>query len=319
MKILPVIRRYRLEFALASFLVLAVLYVLLAAAPQEFPEGGVVTISDGASISEASHVLKSANVIRSPFSFTSIVRLMNGAKGVLAGRYAFTNPENVFQVASRVSRGETGLKPVSITIPEGLDSREIALILSRELDNFDRDRFQELAREHEGYLFPETYHFLPGVTPESVINTMLDTFSEMVQPLEGDISASGRSLDTIVTMASILEREARKYETRRTVSGILWKRIDHSIPLQVDAVFGYIFGKSGYAPSFDDLEFDSPYNTYTNRGLPPGPIANPGLESIRAALDPADSPYFYYLTGSDGRMYYAQTFEQHKANRSRLR
>ena len=120
-------------------------------------------------------------------------------------------------------------------------------------------------------------------------------------------------------MASILEKEARKLETRKVIAGILWKRIEIGMPLQVDAVFGYIHATSTYSPTFEDLEVDSPYNTYTNRGLPPGPIGNPGLESIRAALEPTKTPYLYYLTGKDGFMYYAKTFDQHVANRRFLR
>jgi UPF0755 protein len=120
-------------------------------------------------------------------------------------------------------------------------------------------------------------------------------------------------------MASIIEREARKSETRRIISDILWRRIELGMPLQVDAVFGYILGKSGYAPNFEDLKIISPYNTYLNRGLPPGPIANPGLDSILAAVEPKPNDWLYYLTGSDGKMYYAKTFEKHVANRVHLK
>ena len=116
-------------------------------------------------------------------------------------------------------------------------------------------------------------------------------------------------------MASLIEKEADTAEDRRIVSGILWNRIDADMPLQVDAVFGYILDRSGYAPTGSDLEIDSPYNTYENRGLPPGPIANPGLDALTAALHPAATEYFYYLTGRDGLMYYAETFEEHKRNR----
>jgi UPF0755 protein len=103
------------------------------------------------------------------------------------------------------------------------------------------------------------------------------------------------------------------------VAGILWKRIEIGMPLQVDAVFGFIYGKPTFSPTFDELEVDSPYNTYKNKGLPPGPIGNPGLDSIRAALEPVSSPYLYYLTGVDGTMHYSRTFEQHVANRRFLR
>ena len=120
-------------------------------------------------------------------------------------------------------------------------------------------------------------------------------------------------------MASILQKEVRQPDTMKMVSGILWKRLSIGMALQVDAVFGYIFNKPTYSPSLDDLAVDSLYNTYKYRGLPPGPISNPGLDAIEAALTPTPSKYLYYLTGKDGTMHYATTFEQHIDNRKYLR
>jgi UPF0755 protein len=115
-------------------------------------------------------------------------------------------------------------------------------------------------------------------------------------------------------MASILEREAQSPDDMRIVSGILWHRIALGMPLQVDAAFGYAHGADGYAPTVHDLTTDSPYNTYLRKGLPPTPIANPGLAALQAAVTPTSTPYLYYLTGSDGQMHYAVTFDQHKKN-----
>jgi UPF0755 protein len=117
-------------------------------------------------------------------------------------------------------------------------------------------------------------------------------------------------------MASILEREANNPEDMRIVAGILWNRLDIDMPLQVDAVFGYIRQENGYTPTAEDLQLDSPYNTYRNRGLPPTPISNPGLDALLAAVQPEETPYLYYLTGRDGKMYYGRTFEDHKRNRA---
>lgn len=140
-------------------------------------------------------------------------------------------------------------------------------------------------------------------------------FDEQVRTIAAEIEESGRSLDDIVIMASLLEREAQSEEDMRIVSGILWKRLDEDMRLQVDAVFGYIHGENGYEPTADDLELDDPYNTYRYEGLPPTPIANPGLVALRAAAMPLESPYFYYLTGRDGLMYYGETFAEHTRNR----
>ena len=121
--------------------------------------------------------------------------------------------------------------------------------------------------------------------------------------------------ERVVTMASILEKETKVGEDRAVVSGILWKRVSIGMALQVDAVFGYIHNTDTYHPSLDDLEVDSPYNTYRNPDLPPGPIGNPGIDALRAALSPVSSKYLYYLSGKDGTVHYAETFEGHKKNR----
>ncbi len=115
-------------------------------------------------------------------------------------------------------------------------------------------------------------------------------------------------------MASLLEREARTLKEKRMISGILWNRINKNMPLQVDAVFGYIFGKPTFSPSFADLKVKSSYNTYIHRGLPPGPISNPGLDSLLAAATPTKTAYLYYLTGTNGKMYYSKTLAEHNAH-----
>ena len=117
-------------------------------------------------------------------------------------------------------------------------------------------------------------------------------------------------------MASLLEEEARQTPTRRTVAGILWKRLDLGMPLQVDATLRYLLGKSSHELTREDLEYDSPYNTYKDAGLPPGPISNPGLDAILAALRPVETAYLYFLTDSEGNIHYARTFEEHVANKA---
>jgi len=216
----------------------------------------------------------------------------------------------MFVVADRIAKGERGIESIRVTVTEGMTAREMGEVFARSLPDFDAAVFTTLATPYEGYLFPDTYFIDPGTSPEQVVQLLRDTFVERTKNI-----SSEPDFDQVVIMASIIEKEANNAEDRRIVSGILWDRIELDMPLQVDAVFGYILGRSGYAPTGDDLEIDSPYNTYLNRGLPPGPIANPGLDAIEAARKPSSSPYLYYLTGTDGRMYYAETFEGHKQNR----
>jgi UPF0755 protein len=308
---------YLILFA-AAFVLLST-YALFITPPRAYPSGASVSVPEGTSVREAGELLEKTGALRSADAFALAVRFWNPDGGVLASTYALPQKESAFQLAYRFAHGDTGIKPVRVTIPEGLSSREIGELLKERLGYFDSERFRILGEAEEGYLFPETYYLTPGTEPDAAVRLMKETFNEKVLPIEEKIRASGKSVHEVVTMASLIEREARKPETRRMISDIFWRRIELGMPLQVDAVFGYIFGKSGYAPNFEDLKAESPYNTYLNRGLPPGPIANPGLDSILAAVEPKANNYLYYLTGKDGKMYYATTFEKHVANRVHLR
>lgn len=308
-------RRASVISALALFLI-ASLFVL---PPFGHAESERVTIPEGTPVSEAARTLEEARVIRSSALFTLLVRTFGGARGVSAGTYVFDKPLPLFAVLRRVSAGDTGAPLVKVTIPEGATVRDIARLIAEASSGFDEAAFVALAGREEGYLFPETYFFPSGVTPEAALAAMRAEFDARITELEGDISVSGKSLRDVVIMASLLEKEARKFETRRTVAGILWKRLELGMPLQVDAVFGYILGTDTFSPTFDQLKLDSPYNTYTHVGLPPGPIGNPGIDSLKAALNPNESPYFFYLTGADGTMHYAKTFDEHVANRRYLK
>lgn len=280
-------------------------YAFFVSPPTSFPKGSVLAVESGQSISSVAEELKVQGAIRSEFSFKVAVRLLGG---VQAGWYGLEEPEGAWELAWRVAHGETGLSPISITVPEGSTIREIETLVS-----------VTIPKKYEGYLFPDTYNFLPGTQSDLIVERMQERYEEVVAPLRERIQASGHSEKEIVIMASILEKEARLPETRRMVAGILWKRLDIGMALQVDAVFGYIQGTDTFHPTLDDLKIDSPYNTYLHRGLPPGPINNPGREAILAALEPTKSPYLYYLTGKDGTMHYAKTFEQHVANKRFLR
>lgn len=309
--------RRRVAYVVAPLAVLALVYVFFFASPLGYPPGAIVHVNDGESVSEVAEMLHAKGFVQSPIIFKALVRLW-GDSGVRAGSYAVSK-ENVITLSYRFVNGVSGLEPQRVTIPEGSTVRDIAETLKTALQDFDDVGFIAAAKSKEGYLFPDTYFFLPGVPPELVIKTLSANYEAQVGPLRAEIIESGHSEVAIITMASLLQNEARKPETMKTISGILWKRIDVGMPLQVDAVFGYIFGKDTYSPSLDDLKVDSPYNVYTHKGLPPGPIGNPGIDAIIAALRPTKTPYLYYLTGKDGFMYYAKTFAEHVANKVHLR
>lgn len=317
-KIFSILLRIRRVYIMTGLLAVALLVLVWGAifdAPKNFPLGETVTIPVGVTTEEIANILHDANVIESKKLYLGFTRAFFNADKVKAGDYFFSNSVGPLIVAYRVATGVHGVEPVTITLSEGLTIREMAELIEEKFPHISAEEFKNKADGLEGYLFPNTYNFVPNVSAQTIINTMYGEFEKQISVLRKEIDFD-KPLSDIVVMASILEREARQFETKQKVSGILWDRIDIGMALQVDAVFGYIFERETFHPSLEDLEIDSPYNTYKNRGLPPGPISNPGIESLRAAVDPIKTEYLFYLTGNDGQMYYARTFDGHRRNRA---
>ncbi|MFA5838382.1 MAG: endolytic transglycosylase MltG [Candidatus Paceibacterota bacterium] len=307
---------YEIISTIASvILLLCAFYFFFFSAPFNFPVGSVIRIDRGLSLDEISKLLYKENVIKSPFWFKAIITVIDGQGGADAGDYFFSKKRGLINVSTRISNSEYGLIPISITIPEGATSFEISEILRKNISNFDSEKFLKIAVPLEGYLFPDTYFFLPNITPENVIETIKNNFVKKISTIYGEIEKFDKPLEDIIIMASIIEEEARNFETRKIVSGILWERIKIDMPLQVDAVFPYIIGKNTYELTLNDLSHDSPYNTYKYKGLPFGPISNPGLDSIKATISPTKTNYLYYLSDRGGNMHYAKTFSEHKINK----
>ncbi|MES3004719.1 MAG: endolytic transglycosylase MltG [Patescibacteria group bacterium] len=305
----------------AQVIVFSALVVLLAVLssffpPKSFPVNTIVHIENGTNLQAVSLELERLNVIRSPFIFRIAVILMEAEKNIIAGDYLLEKKLGVLTIAKRLTTGESKLEDKKLTIPEGWGVIEIGNYLEQNLVGFDKNLFYELAKTKEGYLFPDTYFFHPSSKPDAVIEKMETNFEEKILAIPG-IKSNSRNIEDIIIMASILEGEAKTTESRKIVAGILWKRISIDMPLQVDATFKYINGKNTYELSLDDLQIDSPYNTYKYRGLPPTPINNPGLDSILAAMNPTKTNYLYFLSSKDGKMYYATNFEGHQVNRDR--
>ncbi|MEK7621891.1 MAG: endolytic transglycosylase MltG [Patescibacteria group bacterium] len=289
-------------------------FIFTFSSPGDFPRKSLVTVSEGASIGEVAALFARERLVRSPKALEYLVRFKKDI--VVAGDYFFSQPANVFIVAARLASGDYDLTPIKVTIPEGATSHNIAVLLARLIPDFDRESFTALAAEREGYLFPDTYYVQPTWQPERLIELMTKQFRANIKLLDPLIASSGRTLEQVVIMASILEREARTTESRRLIAGILWKRLDDGMPLQVDAVFPYIMDRNTFEVSRADLATSSPYNTYRYRGLPIGPIANPGLDALTAALTPVESDYWFFLSDRSGAFHYAVDFEGHKRNKA---
>ena len=203
---------------------------------------------------------------------------------------------------------------ITITIPEGYTVKQIAKVFENN-NLFLKGEFLSLYETDEGYLFPDTYKFFKNTTPQKVSEKMKNNFDIKVAEFLPEIARQKKSLNDIIIMASIIEKEVHNPEDRKIVSGILWKRIERGIGLQVDASLMYILGKTSAELTQDDLKINSLYNTYKYKGLPAGPISNPGKNAIEAAIFPQTSPYLFYLSDNDGITRYARNFEEHKNNK----
>lgn len=320
-KVIIYLDKHLFRIAAAVVLILLVYsttYFLFWRAPRPFPEQALVTIERGESLSQIASSFEENRVVRSSLWLKALIILWGGEKRVVAGDYYFPSAVSVFKVAKMIRKGEFGLVALKITVPEGSSSYEIAEILKKSLPAFKAEDFiDEVAdNNYEGYLFPDTYFLTPNVKAGEVILMMRENFARQIKTYEEDILKFEKPLNEIVIMASIIEDEANgTIESKRIVSGILWKRIRKEMPLQVDAAFQYYNGKNSYTLTKDDLAEDHEYNTYVNKGLPPTAITNPGIDALRAAITPTPTEYLYFLSDKAGNMYYAKTFEQHKANR----
>ena len=269
-----------------------------SAAPSGFPTDVSVSVPKGATLSETADFLQAHDIIRSTTLFKLYALAIDGSTtGLKTGDYLFTAAEPAFRVAYRLVTGDEGFPVEKVTVPEGASSTQIASIIERQIPGFDARGFVAAAASHEGYLFPETYFWPTNATPDRVISDMTARFDAEIatSSVRTALASSTRSLSDIVGMAAILEREATSSHDRRIVAGILWKRLDAGMPLQVDS-----------APE-----------TYKNKGLPARPIADPGIQAILDAATPIATPYWYYLSDSHGVLHYAATLQGHAENKNR--
>lgn len=282
----------------------------------------IVEIRRGATLRGVANKLVSEKIISSPMVFEVAARLGGAAKKIHAGEFLLQRSSSINEIIKQLTYGKTILRPV--TIPEGLTIREIG----RKLENmgfateesfiaatYDKKllaSFNIPAESMEGYLFPETYHFPKGITAKNIAKTMLKMFFSQVSEVipEDEIKNRAR-LHKVITLASLIEKETAVKSERKTISSVFTNRLKKKMLLQCDPTVIYAL------PEFDgnirkkDLEYDSPYNTYRYRGLPPGPIANPGLASIDAANYPADTKYIYFVAKNNGEHLFSSTLKEH--------
>lgn len=285
--------------------------VRLNTSPDTFPIETEFVIEQGTSAQEVMLRLKNAGYIQSEYLALVFLKTKFSDAFIHAESYTFVEPLTTYGVVESITSGSNLTPDMRAVFFEGFKTADLTAYLPTRFSNEDVSAFEQ----YEGFLFPDTYYIARDDTVEDIVERMHETYEVKTASLQSQIENSILTEEGIITFASILQREANSEETMRMVAGILWNRLTLGMPLQVDATFHYLLGKTSKQLTRADLGMDSPYNTYIHKGLPPTPIANPGLTAIEAVLDPIDSDYLFYLTGDDGNFYYAKTFNEHKRNK----
>lgn len=286
-----------------------------------------MVVKPGTTASEISDRLMQLGVIDSRLRFWWLMKLQGDASKFKTGTYAFTPHMDEQAVLDKLVAGDTTV--VKFTIPEGFGIKEIAKRLADE-GLVDEQEFLAEAKDFapydymkkrpnvryaaEGYLFPDTYVIHSDVSAEGIMKMMAEDFDTRLTPaLRQQAAAKGLSIHDLVTLASLVEKEARYDEDRPIIAQVFFKRLQMGMPLQSDTTLQYLMAGPKEDVSIEDTKIDSPYNTYQHEGLPPGPIASPGMKSILAVLNPANTDYLYFVADRQGHNHYSQTYDEHLA------
>jgi len=315
---------------LLAVTVVTVGWMWAASRPPERAEPARIVVEPGTPVRALGARLEEARVIRSPRLFELWLRAGGNAGSIQAGNYEIPPGLNLPGVIDVLVAGRTLL--ASVTIPEGLRLEQQAGVAAREL-GIDSAAFVAAATDPafaaslgvdaptlEGYLFPETYRVDPSTDARELVRLMVGEFHRAFgDEWKARAAALGRSVGEIVTLASIVEEEARVPEERPVIAGVFWNRLRTGMKLEADPTVQYALGSHRQRVLYRDLEIDSPYNTYLFPGLPPGPIASPGYASLEATLYPDSVPWFYFFaTGEGGRHTFSETFAEHNRKRREL-
>jgi len=287
-----------------------------------------IVIPKGSTVKSISKILKDENMIKDSFVFELYCKINEKSDKIKAGKYRISNSMEVPEIVEVLVSGKALIDTVRFTIPEGYNLAQIVdkinslgVVSSESINEalkagrYEYEFIEQIPdRENklEGYLFPDTYEIYRDTTAEAIIKKLLGRFDDVfTEEFRKRAEELNMSIDQVVTLASIIEREARLDKERKTISGVFHNRLKKKMLLQSCATVQYLLKEPKEELLYEDLEIDSPYNTYKYAGLPPGPIASPGLASIEAALYPEDTDLLYFFALDDGSHVFTKTYNEH--------
>lgn len=298
-----------------------------------------VEIPEGTPVSTMGDMLEEQGLIRSSSAFSLLVRVQGAAANLQAGVHDLSPSMTMPEIVAALQEGAEEAGLLKVTVNEGLTVDQIAEVVadstSYSTEDFlnlmsNQEFLAQLVQQYpiltdsynnpnvryvlEGYLFPATYDVAQGETLESLVTQMVDKTNEVLSKYQADIDASSYSLQDIMSIASLVEKEGQTTEDRKLIAGVFYNRLEQGMPIQSDISVLYALGTHKEMVTYDDLEVDSPYNLYTNAGLPPGPMNSPSEDAIAAALEPTDNDYLYFYANlKTGEVFYTDDYEQHQA------
>ena len=288
---------------------------------EETGKDQVFIVREGATLKEVAASLESAGIIKFRFPLVMWGKVHGYDRKVKAGEYGLNGGMTPIEILDKLTKGH--ILSYSVTIPEGLTAKQIADLL-HEKGLCDKDAFLSSVHDSsvgkdaglavtdlEGYLYPDTFKFARGTSPVAIVRMMVERFREKTEPYREKVEASGMTMNEIITLASIVEKETGSAEERPVIASVLLNRLKMGMRLESDPTVIYGIENFNGNLTREDLNRPGPYNTYTERGLPAGPIANPGIDSIRAVLFPSNTEFLFFVSKNDGTHHFSKTLKEH--------
>jgi len=316
----------------AILVIIAIGFILYPTVIPPKYEDAIIKIDEGDNLNIISRKLKEAGIIQDRIGFKLMVVVFKKSTCLSYGWYKFKKYEDPGEILKSLIKGRK--LTVKVAIPEGLKVNETIYAFRRHKDaDIDIPKLKTLIEDTnfiktlginqptmEGYLFPDTYIFYKGEKPENIIKKMVSKLFEVIKPSQKfKIKSMEFNAHEILTIASMVEREAMVDREKPIIASVIYNRLEKNMPLQIDATVLYALGMHKTRVMYKDLRVKSPYNTYRNRGLPPGPIASPGFQSIMAALHPSRTNYLYYVATGKGDHIFSETYKEHVEAKKKVR